>query len=119
MTKMTYTVALNYVLENCTLPEDVAEKLTNLLEQQEKRATNKKPTAKQIENVAICEAILAVLAECEAKEGMTVTEIVAALAEAGLKDLAPQRVTALVSQMVKDERVKREVIKRKAYFQLP
>ena len=46
--KMTNAKALQFVLTNVEgLPSDVAEKLEKMLEQVEKKATNRKPTAAQ------------------------------------------------------------------------
>ena len=77
MTKMTYVDALNYVLTNyADIPAEVAEKLTALKTQTEKRnAADHKPTKTQIINVALGDRVLEV--RRGAFEPMTVTEIMA------------------------------------------
>ena len=61
--KMTYVAALSFVLENCPdLPADVAEKLTALKAQTEKRnSADRKPTKTQLANEGLQETILSVL----------------------------------------------------------
>ena len=63
MEKMTYVAALNYVLENVTdLPEAVADKLTALKAQTEKRnAADRKPTKAQMANEVLKGKVLEVL----------------------------------------------------------
>lgn len=108
--KMTYVLALTYVLDNCTLPEDVAEKLTALKAQTEKRnSADRKPTAKQVENASLAELVVEVLRN--APEPLTVTEIMSR--DETLGALSNQKVSALIrglgARVVKttDKRVSR------------
>jgi hypothetical protein len=98
MEKMTYVAALTYVLENVTdLPEAVAEKLTALKAQTEKRnSADRKPTKAQVAN----EGLKAKVAEVLTSEPATVTELMARDAE--LAALSNQKVSALVNALVKD-----------------
>ena len=92
--KMTYVAALTYVLTNCpNLPEDVAEKLTALKAQTEKRNTaDRKPTAKQVENASLAERVVEVLRNASAP--LTVTEIMGR--DEVLAPLSNQKVSALI-----------------------
>lgn len=114
MTKMTYVAALNYVLENVTdLPEDVAEKLTALKAQTEKRnSAERKPTKAQVANEALKATVLTVLTS----EPTTVTELMARSAD--LSALSNQKVSALVNALVDEGKATKTVDKRKSYFAL-
>lgn len=112
MTKMTYVAALSFVLENCPdLPTEVAEKLTALKAQTEKRNTaDRKPTKAQLAN----ETLKAKVAEVLTAEPATVTELMARDAE--LAALSNQKVSALVNALVDEGRAVKSVDKRKSYF---
>ena len=111
MEKITNVKALAYVLENCTLTEEVKAKLEKMKVQFEKKnSAEKKPTATQIANAGIKSAILETLGE----KSMTVSEMQKANSE--LAEFQNQKISALLGQMVKNGSIKREEIKRKAYF---
>ena len=112
MTKMTYVAALNYVLTNVAdLPADVAEKLTALKEQTEKRnSAERKPTKAQQANEVLKDKVLAVLTADPA----TVTEIMAKDAE--LAALSNQKVSALVNALVRDGKALKVPDGRKTTF---
>lgn len=112
MTKMTYVAALSFVLENCTdLPAEVAEKLTALKAQTEKRnSADRKPTKAQIANEALKARVLEVLTA----EPATVTEIMARDEE--LTALSNQKVSALVNALADEGKAVKTVEKRKSYF---
>ena len=78
-----------------------------------KNASDKKPTATQIANDGIKETILDTLAD---NKVMTITEM--QKANADLADLSNQKISALVRQLIAEGLVKKEEIKRKAYFSL-
>ena len=87
-----------------------------LLEKRNAKGGDRKPTAKQTENEGLKTAILEWLTE-RADEKFTITEIwkgVPALAEN--PDMSNQRVSAVVRQLLLENLVVREEIKRKAYF---
>ena len=111
MEKMTNVKALAYVLANADLPPEVAEKLTKMKEQFEKKnSAEKKPTAQQVANMAIQTAILEGM---ESGKLYTITELIKAIP--ACNDLTNQRVSAIIRGMlgISVERVEE---KRKAYF---
>ena len=111
MEKMTNVKALAYVLENCELTTEVKEKLEKMKIQFEKKnSAEKKPTATQIANEGIKNVILETLSE----KSMTITEMQKSNSE--LAELSNQKISALLKQMTENGSVKREEIKRKAYF---
>ena len=111
MEKMTNVKALAYVLENYELTTEVKEKLEKMKIQFEKKnSAEKKPTATQIANEGIKNIILETLDE----KSMTITEMQKANSE--LAELSNQKISALLKQMTESGSVKREEIKRKAYF---
>lgn len=112
MEKMTNVKAIDYVLSNCTLPTDVAEKLDKMKAQfVKKNSADRKPTATQVENAGLKVAILDGMAEGKA---YTITDLMKAVPQ--LADLSNQRVSALVRQLVEEGLVLRTEEKRKAYF---
>ena len=115
MEKMTNKKALNYVLEHCEIPADVAEKLEGMVLQLEKRATaERKPSARQVENETLKQSILDAM---ETDRLYSVGEIVKEFTFFP-SDITPQRVSALMTQLVTDKKVIREVDKRKVYFKV-
>lgn len=115
MTKMTNVKALAYVLENVSdLPADVREKFESMKASYEKRASKPaKPSAKQVENAGVKDAIVEWLRTVEkASIGEMLTDCPA------VAGMTSQRVTALVSALTKGDepRVERIVEKRIAYF---
>ena len=77
-----------------------------------KNAADKKPTAQQTANKAICEAIVEGM---EPNRLYTITELIKEIPECA--DLTNQRVSALVRGMI-DTHIERVEKKRKAYFRL-
>lgn len=77
-----------------------------------KKSANKKPTKTQEENESIKTEILDVLTT----DGMTVTEIQSK--SDVLNSLSNQRVSALLRQLVADNKVVKVVDKKKSYFSL-
>lgn len=75
-----------------------------------KNSAKKKPTKAQIENVAIKETILNALTETP----ISITDLIANTVD--LEGLTNQRVSALMTQLVDDNKVIRTVDKRKALF---
>lgn len=111
--KMTYAVAIDFAI-NAIDNEEVIEKLTALKAQLAKKSSaERKPTATQRENVGFKDAIVNGL---ESNKTYTITDIMKSTPEVG--GLSNQRVSALVRQLVADGILKREEIKRKAYFSL-
>ena len=111
---MTYSDALTNALALEGLNEDTRTTLTALRASIEKKNTaDRKPTATQTANGNIKAEILAVLADGTAR---TVTEIMSAVPT--LSTASNQKASALVRQLVEEGSVKRELVKRKAYFSL-
>ena len=79
-----------------------------------KNSSEKKPTAVQIANEGIKSVILETLAENG--KMMTISEMQKVNAELG--EMSNQRITALVRQLMNDEKVVRVEEKRKAYFKI-
>ena len=80
---------------------------------EKKNSTERKPTAKQMENDTIKDAILEVMTVGTL---YTITDLIKTVPECA--DLNNQRVSALVRGLVQAKLVVREEIKRKAYFRL-
>ena len=117
MTKMTKREMFNALLEipavaaNAELVNGIKHEL-DLLER--KNSTpSAKDTARHAENTALCNRITEILRN--SSEPMTVTEILKALDDS---ELSHSKVNQLVKQLKDNGTVKREEIKRKAYFSL-
>lgn len=112
MTRMTKDKALAYVLENCTLPQDVAQKLTAMRAQIQKDTTHeRKPTPRQNENTVLMGEILTALADGSHK---TVSDLIAAVPS--LNGMTTQRVSALMRLLKLDGKVDKETVKGKTLF---
>lgn len=110
---MTYSDALNSAL-SLDLSDDVRTTLEALLTSINKRnSSDRKPSKAQEANADIKNDILALLADGTAR---TVTEIMQGVVS--LASASNQKATALVGQLVSDGLVKRETVKRKAYFSI-
>ena len=112
--KMTNVKALQYVLENCELTEEVADKIAKIKASYEKKATTtgeKKPTATQVANEALKEAIV------EAMEPNTLYRVGDMLkAFECLVGLSAPKVTALMTQLKDEGKVVRSEDKGKAFY---
>lgn len=106
MTKREMFVAIAEVVDNTEYKDFLlkeAEKLAN-------RSANRKPSAKQIENVGLANQIREVLAEAEAP--MTIKEIIAALGG----EYTSQKISALLRNL--GDEVVKTYEKKVAYFAL-
>lgn len=113
MEKMTYVKALEVAIESVESVE-VKEKLEALkVSIAKKNSAERKPTATQVANASLKEAILNGM---EVGKAYTVTDLMKSIG--ALSELSNQRVSALVRQLVEANLVHREEIKRKAYFSL-
>lgn len=112
MEKLTNVKALAIAIEEGNLSAEVVEKLTAIKASFEKKSANKKPTANQKENENFKTLIAEVLNA--AGKPMTVTEIQDANAE--LKALSNQRVSAILRQMKEEGTVDKNTDKKKSYF---
>ena len=114
MEKMTNLKAVAYVLENCTLPADVAEKMEKIKASFEKKSSGeRKPTATQVANEGLKVAIVNFMAE-QPNRLFSIAELVKEVPECN--ELSGQKVSALISQLMKEGKVERIEEKRKAYF---
>lgn len=111
MTKMTYVSALEIAINAVADNAEVAEKLTALKAQIEKKnSADRKPTKAQVANDELRDKIVALLQTSDS--AMTAGEIADAFG------VSNQKVTALMGKLLESEVVTREVIKRKAYFKV-
>ena len=102
-------LALEEVKENQALVDFISHELELLTK---KNSSERKPTAVQKENEGVKEIILATLTTTP----MTITDMQKANAE--LAELSNQKMSALLRQMVIDEKVVRTEDKKKALFAL-
>lgn len=108
---MRYTDALSAVLA-LELPADVSETLTALKSSIDKKnSADRKPTKTQEANASIKNDIMSVMADGTSR---TITEIISAVPS--LNGATNQKASALVKQLVEANLLKREEVKRKAYF---
>lgn len=106
MTNLTYSKALEIAISAVANNAEVAEKLTALKAQIEKKnSAERKPTKAQKENAELRERILEFLCEKH-----TATEVAEAFG------ISNQRATALLTVLKKSEAIERTVEHRKAYF---
>ena len=114
MEKMTNVKALAYVLENCELTAEVAEKIAKIKASYEKKSATtgeRKPTATQVANEALKQAIHDAMEDGVAYR---VGDMVKTLP--CVVGLSSSKVTAMMTQMVADGRVVRSEAKGKAYY---
>lgn len=111
--RMTNVKALAYVLENCEIPEDVAEKLNGIKTSLEKRASHKQegPTKVQKENLVLAEKVLAAM-EPEVEYGNS--EIADLIPE--LDGATPQKVSPLMKLL--GDRIVTTKVKGKAIYKV-
>lgn len=112
MEKMTNVKALNYVLANCELTDEVREKVEKMkLQFEKKNSSDKKPTANQVANDSLRSAILA---DMENDVLYTVTDMMKNLPSCSA--LSNQKISALLRTLVTDGAIEKTVDKRKSYF---
>lgn len=112
--KMTNLKALEYVLSNCKMPADVKEKISKMAEQQKNKFTNRKKAADMEENIKLIAEIEKVLTN--SNKAMNATEIF--LTNDTLKATSNQKVSNLLKVLIDEGKVKRELIKGRAFFSL-
>lgn len=113
--KITYIESIAYVLEHCdTLPTEVTDRLNDLRESLVKKAHNKsnKPSAKQVENGGYKTLIVDYL---NANPGWhNCNTIKKGIPE--FDSFASQKISGLLTALVKDGTVQRTEIKKKNYY---
>lgn len=113
--KMTQKMALNYVLDNFTVPTDVQEKLISMIAAIDRKnaSGSGKQTATQKANAELKDLILA---EMENGKQYTITDMLKSFECLVDKDYTNQKISALMSAMVKEGLVERITDKRRSYF---
>lgn len=108
---MTNRKALTYVMENFTLPDDVAEKLSAMLTALDKKSGGtRKPTANQLANEGFKEAILNVMEQNHLYRVKELAKL------AGMESFS--KCSALVKQLKDSGAIVRTEDKGVAYFSL-
>lgn len=116
--KMTSKVALNYVLANCELPADVAEKLNTMLSALDRKSSGSKSTTPtQKENLMLKDLFYNALTA----EPQTVTDIIKSIDFPVLidnKEMTTQRATPILRSLEKEGLAKVSVIKGRNYYSI-
>ena len=117
MEKMTNVKALEAVIAYAeanaeAFSTEVVEKITAIRDTYAKKGTNRKPTARQEENVALKDTILAVLTE--ATGGLTATQVL----DETIEGLTLPRVTAQLTALKEAGVITRYLDKKKALFKV-
>lgn len=109
MEKMTNSKALEFVLANCEMTDEVREKITNIKASIDKKNSSKsnKPSARQLENANLTKVIYDTIKGCEP---MTVSDIIKNVPQ--LSGLSTQR----VRPMLKSELFSNETVKGKSLY---
>lgn len=112
--KMTNRKALQFVLDNCTVPADVSEKIKAMIASLDHKAASgtRKPTARQTENASLKDKILDFLTENPGP--FTCTEIGKGVPE--LNGEQNQRISALCNQLTKEGALTKDKLKGKTVF---
>jgi len=110
MTKKEMFVAIRKVVaDNADMVAFIDHELELL---DKKRSATRKPTQKQVENLAFKELIYDALVE--AGEAITMKDIFDAVPN--IKGLSTQRVTHILTALIKEGKVEREIIKKVRYY---
>lgn len=110
MTKMTYVMALDVAI-NAVEDGEVKDKLIALKAQiAKKNSAERKPSKTQAANEQTKAEMIAYLTTQD--EGKTATEIAEAFG------ISNQKASALLTALVNDKKIERDVVKRKAYFKV-
>jgi len=115
--KMTNRKALAYVLENCDLPTEVAEKVEKMVAQLDKKSSaERKPTARQAENAVVRAEIVDYINEnyAEGSDGYTVTDLIKECP--AVEGKSNQYVSALLRQAIQAGSLSKGSVKRRTYF---
>lgn len=111
--KMALTAALTYVPDS---EAEVRSKILDMIAQLDKKnASPKKLTANQEQNLILRDAVVVFL-ETYPDEMFTCSDLAKRVPE--LNGASPQKVSALMSALVKVEKVERVQDKRKTYFKV-
>lgn len=94
--------------------EDILTFLNNEIELLEKKSLNRKPTEKQLEFKALTEELKDILSSFN--EPVTITDIKSANEK--FAQFSPQKISAMLLQLIKNNEVEREKIRKIAYFSI-
>lgn len=112
--RMTNVKAIAYVIENCEVPQEVAEKLAKMKASFEKKSSGeRKPTKTQTENEGLKSAILN---HMETDVLYSIGQLAKEVPELIAVNASGQKVSALVKQLKDAGLVVRVEEKRKAFF---
>ena len=106
--KVFYTELLEVVKGN----EELTNFINHEIELLDKKASNKTPSKNQVANESIKDTIIGVLVEVA--KPLTISDIQAQ--NETLAELSNQKISALLTQLVNEQKVVRTVDKKKAYF---
>ena len=124
MNKLTKKVALSYAVATLTNAEfetefskdEIVAKLTEMIDGLDKKSTGeKKLTDQQVANLGYKSDILALLSDGKAR---TATEILNEVPTFEGTTMTNQRVSALLRQLILDNKVIKDFVKNKAYFKI-
>ena len=124
MNKLTKKVALSYAVATLTDAEfktefskdEIVAKLTEMIDSLDKKSTGeKKLTDQQVANLGYKSDILALLSDGKAR---TATEILNEVPTFEGTTMTNQRVSALLRQLILDNKVVKDFVKDKAYFKI-
>lgn len=124
MNKLTSKVALSYavaVLTNAEVNKDftseqIVEKLNSMIAQLDKKSgSEKKLTEQQVQNIGFKTDILVLLSDGKAR---TATEILNEVPSFEGTTMTNQRVSALLRQLILDNKVIKDIVKGKAFFKI-
>lgn len=112
--KMTYRSAIEFVLEQYTVPEEVESKLKALVESLDKKSKGaKKETARQKENSALSDEIISNMFG-----RMCITDIIKACPSLSEMSATPQRVAPIMAKLVEGGVVTVNKVKGRNYYEL-
>lgn len=113
--KMTNRKALSYVLENCEIPTEVADKLTAMIAALDKKSTaERKPTAKQAENEVVRAALVEFINDNMEGDGFTCADLIKVCP--AVEGKSNQYVSAILRQAVQADELSKGSVKRRTYF---
>ena len=110
--KITKRMVLEHILKEYATDTMVVEYATHEIELLDKKASNKVATKNQKENVEIKDIILSVLTDTPAR----IADIQSRNDK--LKDLSNQKMTSLITQLIKEDKVERVTDKKVSLFKL-
>ena len=105
-------LSLTQIQENDELKKFIEKQI----EQLEKRTSSKKPTATQLANEEFKKKILEFFNSQEERVAI-ISEMISEIPE--FEGFSNQRVASLLTKLVNEGKLKKEIVKRKAYFMLP